>query len=109
MKDTPEVILKDHPSDEGNKRWEDGNFVEHMFSKNVFEDETLTLTVKRGIFLDRVGFMMRIAVSDHKKQELVEYRLGPRPEKRMISLRNRMGHSIFLYPYDTFGSLVKVS
>jgi hypothetical protein len=50
MKDTPEIILKDHQLDEVNKRWEDGNLVEHTFPKTVFEDETLNLTVKRAIF-----------------------------------------------------------
>lgn len=112
MKDTPEVILKDHPLDKANKRWEDGNLVEHTLPKTVFEDETLTLTVKRGIISDHVGFMMRIAVLDHnhKKQELVEYHLGPRPEKRMMSLRSFKRSSSIYHPDDpSFGALVKVS
>jgi hypothetical protein len=83
---TPEVILKDSPIDKANKRWEDGEWVEHTLNKSVFEGETVSLTVKRAIIMGCGGFMVKMTVLDNK----LDYNLGPRLERCRIPLREVM-------------------
>jgi hypothetical protein len=104
-KDTPEFILKDQRLDEVNKRWDGGEIVEHTLTNNtIFESEMVSLTVKRAIILDQPGFMMQVAVWGNNQ----EYYLGPRPEKRLLPLRELLAVSKF--PADRlFAVIVKVA
>jgi len=103
-KDTPEFILKDQLLDEANKRWDGGEIVEHTLTNTIFEGETVSLTAKRAIILDQSGFMMKVAVWGKNQ----EYYLGPRPEKRLLPLRELLAVSKF--PADrSFAVIVKVS
>jgi hypothetical protein len=98
---TPEVILKDDSLDKANKRWEDGEWVEHTLTKSVFEGETVSLTIKRAIVIGQGGFMVKMAVLDNK----LDYHLGSRPEVRLVPLREVM----LAFVNARFGTIKKVS
>jgi hypothetical protein len=90
-KDTPELILKDNRLDGANKRWDDGEIVEHTLTNTILEGEMVSLTVKSAIILKMPGFMVKVAVLGNNQ----EYSLGPRPKKRLLPLRELLSASNF--------------
>jgi hypothetical protein len=96
-KDTPELILKDNRLDGANKRWDDGEIVEHTLTNTILEGKMVSLTVKRAIILDQPGFMMKVAVWGNNQ----EYYLDPRPKKRLLPLRELL--AVTKFPANRLG------